>query len=272
MPELPEVETVVRALRPELIGRRIEGAWLDWEGSLKTPSPADFLARIARQSILELDRRAKYIRFRLSEDYLLIHLKMSGRLYVAEAEKSYEADKWVHFRFDLDDGRQLRFSDARKFGTVHLSSQPEQYLGALGPEPLSPDFHLEGFQAALAKHRTAIKPLLLQQGFLAGVGNIYADEALHRAHVAPFRPANSLNAQESAALYAAIRQVLELGIERQGASISWYRQPNGETGSMQDDFWAYDRTGQPCRICGRGQIKKIVLGQRGTHYCPECQR
>lgn len=271
MPELPEVETVVRSIRPDLVGQIIEGVWLDWERALKTPAPVAFVARIRNQTIQAVNRRAKYIVIELSDDYLLLHLKMSGRLYVVAQDAQHESDKWVHFRFQLGNASELRFSDARKFGTVHLTSEPETILGRLGPEPLNADFTLADFAERLRQRRGAIKPLLLNQAFLAGIGNIYADEALHQAHIAPLRTAESLSAEETEALFGAIRGVLEKGIERQGASINWYRQPDGRSGSMQDDFWAYGRDGQNCRTCG-GVIQKRVVGQRGTHFCPSCQK
>lgn len=272
MPELPEVETVVRALQPDLIGRVIESAGLDWANGLVMPDPESFLARVKGQRVVKMERRAKYILIGLDADWLVIHLKMTGRLYIVPDEAITDADRWVHFRFQLDNGHQLRFSDARKLGRVYLTADLAPIVGKLGPEPLSDDFTAESFKALLAKRSGTIKPLLLNQGFIAGIGNIYADEALHRAHLHPLRKSDSLSPQEITNLYEAIRWVLKKGIERQGASIGWYRQPDGSIGRMQDEFFAYDRAGQPCRTCGQGVIEKIVVGQRGTHYCPHCQK
>jgi formamidopyrimidine-DNA glycosylase len=272
MPELPEVETVVRSIRPDLVGRTISGVWLDWEKGLKTPDVSSFHARIAGQSILEVNRRAKYIVIKLSADWLLIHLKMTGRLYVVPNDTVNEADRWMHFRFQLDNAHQLRFSDARKFGTVQLTADLDSIVGHLGPEPLNDDFTLAILQERLSRRSGMMKSLLLNQEFVAGVGNIYADEVLHRAHIHPRRKSDSLTEQEIYDLHASIRWVLEKGIERSGATIGWYRQPDGSLGSMQDDFYAYDRTGEACRTCGQGMIEKIVVGQRGTHYCPACQK
>lgn len=271
MPELPEVETVVRSIRPQLLGKTITNAWLDWERSLVVPDASGFLSRIQNQRVQDVWRRAKYIVIKLSHDYLMIHLKMTGRLYVTENEAQHDADRWVHFRFQFDDGQQLRFSDARKFGRVYLTNDLAPYLGQLGPEPLSDDFSLDWFGAAIRKRKTVVKNLLLNQTFIAGIGNIYADEALHRAHIRPTRKTDTLNATEIADLHEAIRWVLEKGIERQGASIGWYRQPDGTKGSMQDDFFAYGRTGASCRTCQQGIIEKTTVGQRGTHFCPNCQ-
>jgi len=272
MPELPEVETVVRAIRPDLVNRVVQSAWLDWSRALVGMDAANFRGRIAGQRVEDVVRRAKYIVVKLDADWLLIHLKMTGRLYVVPDNTVNEADKWVHFRFQLDNAHQLRFSDARKFGRVYLTSQPEDYLGKLGPEPLEPAFTPAVFAALLAKRKGALKALLLNQEFVAGVGNIYADEALHRAGLAPQRKSDSLNAAEIAALYHAIRDVLVKGIERQGATIGWYRRPDGQKGTMQDAFLVYGRAGQPCLTCEKGEIQRIVIGQRSTHYCPNCQR
>jgi len=272
MPELPEVETVVRGLRPDLLRRSIESAWLDWSRGLVTPDENSFRARIRGQKVLDVQRRAKYIVIRLDADFLMIHLKMTGRLYVVPDASQHESDRWVHFCFQLDNAHQLRFSDSRKFGRVYLTEDAAQFLGKLGPEPLDDDFTAEAFTRMLSRRRARIKPLLMNQAFLAGIGNIYADEALHRAHIAPLRQSDSLGQTEIAALHDAIRYVLNQGIERQGASIGWYRRADGGQGSMQDDFLAYGRTGEPCLTCRQGIIEKIVVGQRGTHYCPRCQK
>jgi formamidopyrimidine-DNA glycosylase len=272
MPELPEVETVVRTLRPALVGRVIQSAWLDWERSLVPMDVPFFLERIRGQRILGVERRAKYIVMPLSQDHLLIHLKMTGRLYVVSDSATHAADRWVHFRFQLEGGEQLRFSDSRKFGRVYLTADPASILGALGPEPLASDFTVTVFADRLKKRAGRIKPLLLNQTFLAGVGNIYADEALHLAKIHPRRGSATLTEGEIAALYGAIRQVLAQGIQAQGASVRWYRTPEGEKGQMQEALLVYDRAGQPCLTCQQGIIQKITLGQRGTHFCPHCQK
>ena len=192
MPELPEVETVVRGLREPLIGRRIQSMWHDWAPTVHSPGAAEFAAHIAGQTIHSVNRRGKYILITLEHDTLVVHLKMSGRLYVTEAESTNEADRWVHVRFDLDDGRQLRFSDLRKFGRVYLTNDLARLLGHLGPEPLSDDFTLSGFRAGLCGRKRAIKAQLLDQEIVAGVGNIYADEALFRAGIHPAAAAGAL--------------------------------------------------------------------------------
>ncbi len=269
MPELPEVETVVRGLREPLVGRRITGMWHDWQRTIHSPAPDEFAARVAGQIVRSLDRRGKYILIHLEHDTLVIHLKMSGRLYVAAADARHAADRWVHVRFDLDQG-QLRFSDVRKFGRVYLTDDVAALLGHLGPEPLGDNFTIAGFRAGLRGRRLAIKARLLQQEFVAGVGNIYADEALFRAGIHPARPAESLTDDEAARLHGTLREALQTGIQHEGASINWYRKPDGDKGSSQNHFFVYGRAEQPCLHCG-AQINKIRVAQRGTHFCPDCQ-
>lgn len=270
MPELPEVETVVRGLREPLIGRRVESMGYNWARTLQTPDAEEFAARIQGQTFRAVNRRAKYILCELDDNVLVVHLKMTGRLYVSDKDAQNEADRWVHFWLDLDGDKQLRFSDSRKFGRVALVDHIDTLAPHLGPEPLTDEFTLKVFRERLARHQKSIKALLLDQAFLAGVGNIYADEALLRSKIHPLRPANSLTRKEAEALHEAIRFVLEAGIEREGASVSWYRKPDGTLGKAQEYLLAYDRAGKPCYICGT-PIEKIRVAQRGTHYCPTCQ-
>jgi len=271
MPELPEVEMVVRGLRPDMLGRTFTGAEVHWPKEIAGHSPQVFAARLAGQRVEALDRRGKYIAFRLTSDYLLVHLKMTGRLYVARPGETVGGDdRWVRVTLPMDDGRELRFSDARKFGRMFLTEQLETVTGALGPEPLAEDFSLEAFQDRIARRAGLIKPLLLNQTFIAGVGNIYADEALWRAQIDPRRKASTLKPEEVAALYAAIQAALRDGITYEGASINWYRKPDGSTGDSQNHFNVYDREDEPCPRCGT-PVRKIWLAQRGTHFCPQCQ-
>jgi len=270
MPELPEVETVVRGLRAPLIGRTITAARCDWPRCLVTPDSLLFAARLPGQTMRAVERRGKYIMIRLDPDTLIIHLKMTGRLYVVPDDAQDYADQWVRCLFQLDNGTQLRFSDARKFGRVYLVDDPSEVVEALGPEPLTEDFTLDAFRARLAGRSGLLKPLLLNQHVIAGLGNIYVDEALYASQLHPLRHANTLTDAELVRLYEAIRAVLRLGVEREGASINWYRKPDGTKGSAQEGLLAYGRTGAPCSRCGH-PIEKIVVGQRGTHYCPVCQ-
>lgn len=268
MPELPEVETVVRSLRAPLIGRTITGVWTDWPKVMRSPSPAEFAARLPGQTFRALNRRAKYIVCQLDHDVLAVHLKMTGRLYIWDNPEP--PDRWVHFRLALNDSRYLCFSDARRFGRVYLAQDIEEIAPDLGPEPLDAAFTAAVLRQQLAGRHKAIKALLLDQSFIAGVGNIYADEALHAAGIHPLRPAHTLTDAEIARLHQAIRRALEQGIAHEGASINWYRKPDGERGESQDYLTVYGRDGQPCLTCGAPLIK-IRVAQRGTHYCPICQ-
>jgi formamidopyrimidine-DNA glycosylase len=270
MPELPEVEIVVRGLRAPLVGRTIQSVWYDWAKVIQTPSPEQFAARIQGQTVRAINRRAKYILCELDHDILAIHLKMTGRLYVVDKSNSQRDDKWVHIRFDLDSNQQLRFSDARKFGRVYLASTIQEIAPSLGPEPLVDEFTVAVLKERLQGRHKQIKALLLDQTFVAGVGNIYADESLHRAGIHPLRAADSLTADEIAQLYETIRLVLNNGIDYEGASINWYRKPDGTQGESQNHFVVYDREGEPCLTCGQ-PIIKIRVAQRGTHFCPNCQ-
>lgn len=272
MPELPEVETTVRGISPHLLNRKITSAWLDWPNALVTPSSEVFLARIQNQKIEKVWRRAKYILIDLESDTLIIHLKMTGRLYVVADHVEDYADRWVHFCFQLDNGHQLRFSDSRKFGRVYLVENAQSIIGDLGPEPLEAGFSLAVFRERMAKRSGKIKPLLLNQQFVAGVGNIYADEALHFARIHPKRNAKSLNDGEIARLWEGIRWALHQGVEREGASVNWYRKPDGTKGNAQNDLRVYGHAGELCPVCHIGVIEKIRVGQRGTHFCPNCQR
>ena len=285
MPELPEVETIVRKLRngepverglppyPTPVGRVITSAWTNWPRAAY-PSGEVITQLLPDHCIESIGRRGKYIVFTLlpcrlvtspaDKQYLLIHLKMSGRLDVLSAETPI--DKHVHFIFTLDNGYQLRFNDARKFGRVYLVSDPAEITGALGPEPLDPAFTLQAFRVLIAAKSGALKPLLLDQTFIAGIGNIYADEALWRAKLHPLRRAGWLKPGEVAALYRSIRAALNDGIKHKGAAIDWVY----PEGNYQDHFRVYGRAGEPCRRC-RTCIRRIVVGQRGTHFCPRCQ-
>jgi formamidopyrimidine-DNA glycosylase len=269
MPELPEVETVVRGLRPTLIGRTVQSVWYDWEKVIKTPSPSDFTARIVGQTFRATRRRAKYILCDLDYDVLLVHLRMTGRLYVSPNDVRSE-DRWVHLRLGLDNGHTLCFSDARRFGRAYLTHDPATVLPQLGPEPLEEAFTPAVLQTQLGKRARAIKPTLLDQSIVAGVGNIYADESLYLAQIHPLRKVSELNDAQITVLHGTIRQVLQAGIDHEGSTIGWYRKPDGERGEAQEYFHVYGRDGQACRVCGT-MISKIWVGQRGTHFCPTCQ-
>lgn len=270
MPELPEVETVVRALRQPLIGRTITGVRNDWPRHIGTPSLDELRVRIHGCRVQTINRRAKYLVFSLTHgETLIAHLKMSGHLSVVNADEP--TDKHVHTVFELDNGQELRFRDIRKFGRVYLVQNPHEILGKLGPEPLESNFTPELLAERLNGRTRAIKPLLLDQERIAGIGNIYADEALFYAKLHPTRPANTLSQPELASLHKAIQKVLNMGIEREGASIELYVKPDGSKGDMQNAVAVFRRTGEPCYECGR-PIDRIVLGGRSTHFCANCQK
>jgi len=276
MPELPEVETIARALRiggrvyPDgsvgqaVQGQIIQSAAVLWPRTVAYPTAAEVEAHLPGQSILQIGRRGKFLVFSLDRDHLLIHLRMSGDLIVEPVDRPLAPHHrfWIGFQ----DGLRLVFNDPRKFGRIWLTRDPENVLGGLGPEPLSPEFTPQEFFTRLQKYHRQLKPLLLDQSFLAGLGNIYSDEALHRARLHPLRLSHTLQQEDAGRLWQAIREVLEEGILKQGSSIDWvYR-----GGDFQDSFRAYQRTGQPCPNCGT-PIERIVVGQRSTHYCPHCQ-
>lgn len=270
MPELPEVETIVRALQrgerggSPLPGLRLQNAVLNWERSLAVPGPEEFLARLPGQQVEGVGRRGKFIQIQLSRDVLLVHLRMSGDLRVEPVERPVQTHDRVLFNFQ--EGLRLAFNDPRKFGRVWLVRDALEVLDGLGPEPLDDAFTAETLAEMLAEHSRQIKPLLLDQGFIAGLGNIYTDEALHLARIHPLRRADTLSREEVTRLHGAIRAVLQEGIRRNGASIDWvYR-----GGDFQNHFRVYQRTGEPCPVCGH-LIERRVVGQRGTHFCPYCQ-
>lgn len=269
MPELPEVETTVRALRRPLVGEVITAVHNTWPRHIATPTLPEMQARLPGRRIEAISRRAKYLVFHLSsEETLIIHLKMTGHLFVTQAESPL--DKHTHTVFSLASGKELRFQDTRKFGRVYLVHDPQEIFSQLGPEPLAESFTVDCLRQQLNGRTRVLKPLLLDQTFVAGIGNIYADEALFYAGLHPQHRADSLTADDIQALHGAIRKVLQLGIEREGASISNYIKPDGSKGDMQNAVAVFRRTGMPCYQCGN-PIQRIVLGGRSTHFCPHCQ-
>lgn len=270
MPELPEVETVVRALRKPLIGQTFTEVRNYWPRHIVTPALPELQRRIHGQQVVAINRRAKYLLFELSaSDTLIIHLKMSGHLAVVD--KDSPADKHAHTIFGLASGQELRFRDTRKFGRVYLVADTQAILGQLGPEPLEADFTPTRLEELFAGRRRVLKPLLLDQTFIAGIGNIYADEALFYAGLHPERKSETLTAVDITRLHAAIQKVLRMGIEREGASIDKYVKPDGSKGDMQNAVAVFRRTGEPCYQCGTA-VSRIVLGGRSTHFCPHCQQ
>lgn len=257
MPELPEVETVVRSLKG-LIGRRI----LNVEVRQKRVVPGD-LSSVQGRKIRAIERRGKFIVFELDRGYLVIHLGMTGKLLT-----NGEITKHTHVIFTLDRGLLL-YTDSRQFGRVEFAEAVPERVGRLGPEPLSVGF--DEFFQALRSRKTQMKALLLNQRFLAGIGNIYADEALFRAGIHPRANSAKVSRDRARKLYSAIQQVLEAAIAAKGSSISDYVDSEGRRGGFQHEHLVYQRTGEPCVRCG-AKIKRTLVSQRGTHYCAKCQR
>jgi formamidopyrimidine-DNA glycosylase len=281
MPELPEVETIARELRPLAQGATITSFWTDWPRAIKHPvEDGRFAAEVAGREILDVTRRGKWLVLPLSgEGVLAIQVKMTGQVFVLPT--ATPRDRHVHLVFALADGRELLIRDVRKFARVALYRRDEagralaadedtDVFDQLGPEPLADDFTIARFRKLVRGRRARLKPLLTDQAFLAGVGNIYADEALWRAKLHPLRSAATLKPDDERRLYRAVREVLAEGIENRGASVDDYTAPDGD-GEMQFHLDVYQRTGLPCHRCGR-PIRRFVLGIRATHFCSWCQR
>lgn len=264
MPELPEVETIRRDLEPLVRNRAIKAVRANKAGRVLRGLGAKGLEKAIRGKKIErVERRGKYLIFKLDPGgCLLVHLGMTGKILKVP-------DRFVKVEFQLDNGKSFYFSDIRMFGrVVYFDHYP---VLKLGPEPLTDDFTAERFGEMLRHRKTNIKNLLLDQKLLAGVGNIYASEALYRAGIAPRRKAGSLKKEEIAKLHKAIRQVLSEGIRHRGTTISDYQDTQGRSGGYQHRLRVYGRTGEPCVKC-KAPLKRIVIGQRSTFYCPRCQK
>ncbi|MCV0403911.1 MAG: bifunctional DNA-formamidopyrimidine glycosylase/DNA-(apurinic or apyrimidinic site) lyase [Chloroflexi bacterium] len=295
MPELPEVETVARDLQRWVAGATIAGAEVRWARTIRHPQPPErFEAEIAGATIRRVDRRAKTVLLHLEDGRVMtVALRMTGALIVAPAGTG--EDPYARVVFRLADGRELRYRDVRKFGRIGLwpggglrsigagrgarsrriaegttTYRIGEVFSGHGPEPLSRSFTVERFAERLARRSAKLKSLLLDQSFIAGVGNIYADEALWRAHLHPLRRADTLGERDVRRLHRAVRQVLREGIANRGASFSDYVGADGEPGANAERLAVYRRTGEPCLRCGR-RIERVVVGQRSTHFCPRCQ-
>ncbi len=274
MPEMPEVETVRRSLEKYLIGRVIHKIELLAPKFIRYPSPGEFLERVPGTSFKFLDRRGKYLILGLSSGArLVVHLKMAGRLLYTPAGEPYH--KHTHVVFHLDNGDHLRYVDLRHFGGLFLIDPDNRGLPAglagLGPEPLTAAFTPEYLRSALSQRRTRIKPLLLDQSVIAGLGNIYADECLSIAGIHPERTASSLTAQEVGRLHRAICQVLEHSINQGGTTFATYVDADGKKGRFGENLRVYGRGGQPCPDCGR-PVERLKIGSRSAHFCPSCQK
>ena len=248
---------------------------MHWERTLGGASARSFHRAVVDARIARVWRRAKFLVFDLERagaiaGWLVGHLRMTGRVHVERA--SWDPGPYVRVSLALDRGRRLHFIDVRKFGRLQFVEDLGAVFADLGPEPLGAEFTAEWFHAALRGRRRMLKPLLLDQTFLAGLGNIYVDEALHEARLHPLRSAATLRRDAVLRLHAAIRRTLAAAIEREGSSFdTFYRTPEGQPGSYQHQFRVYGRTGRPCPVCAR-PIHKLVVAQRGTHVCAGCQR
>ena len=312
MPELPEVEFTARQLRHAIVGATIQDAQVFWERTIGHPELPDFLAEIAGRDILAVRRRGKFLVLDLSGDLILtIHRRMTGNLLllppgweIDTSLREIDAIAWntrgpaIHrvgaqfiaasdpkgrnelrpyeygrASFNLADGRRLLYTDPRKFGRIELWPREleAEALEGLGPEPLSDEFTVEGLARSLSMRKGAIKQALLNQEIIAGLGNIYADEALYYAAIHPLRSAYSLSPGEIRLLHEGIVSVLTLGIEHGGTSFSEYRDLWGEAGENYNHVRVYQQEGKPCKRCGQ-IIERIVVAQRGTHFCPGCQK
>lgn len=274
MPELPEVETIVRELLAnQLIGKRISSISVHWERIVETPKVAQFIKDLQNETILDVKRRGKYIVFILSRSTLLVHLRMTGRFQFIN--KNMPINKNEHVRLTFSDGTGLRYEDPRKFGRWSLWTDATEKMNELGIEPLSTDFTVRTFKDILQTHSSQIKPFLLNQKYIAGLGNIYVDEALWEAKIHPQRLTNSLSHSETSLLHKAIINVLNRGIENLGTSLGTgkgnYVSVTGKRGGNQYQLKVFRQQGQKCSRCGHAIIKTVVA-QRGTHLCPNCQK
>ncbi len=273
MPELPEVETIRQGLEERVKGKRIEKVLIKNEKPIKLPSPTEFVKRIEGKVIGEIRRRGKYLILSLdSKDNLVIHLKLTGRLLYSQ--KREEPD-YTRIIFIFQDQTQLSFTDIRGFGGLWLASDEELGMVAslqnLGPEPLEKDFTVNRFKELLKGKRGRIKPLLMDQTFIAGIGNIYAQEALFLAGIHPKRSPSSLIDKEIESLYNNLLSVLQEAISYGGSSVDAYVDLNGKKGSYESHLRVYGRAGKDCSRCG-AVIERVKMAGRGTYFCPHCQK
>jgi len=267
MPELPEVETIKNELLPHVLGHKILGVDVNWNKMVKQPSVPDFKALVKGSKITSITRRGKYLFFHLDNgDVLIMHMKMTGSLLINPSD-----GKFARAVFHLDKGVELHFRDPRKFGKMWLDKNDNAVVNELGPEPLDADFTVKTLADILRRRTAPVKPVLLDQTIIAGIGNMYADEALFESRIHPMRPANSLTPAEVKKLYDAIKLVLRKALERGGASVRNYIRPDGGPGTAHDEFNVAHGVGKDCPRCG-GPIERIVVRGRGTYICPKCQK
>ncbi|MCB7069317.1 DNA-formamidopyrimidine glycosylase [Caldibacillus sp. 210928-DFI.2.22] len=274
MPELPEVETIKRTLEAIVLGKTIEDVKVFWPKIIKNPPDVEeFIVLLKGQTIRTMGRRGKFLIFYMNDVALVSHLRMEGKYGLYPKEEPF--DKHTHVIFSFTDGTELRYRDVRKFGTMHIFPIGEEMnhlpLSQLGPEPFAKEFTTAYFAKSLAKTARMIKPVLLDQTIVTGLGNIYVDEALYRAKIHPERLANSLSKSEVKRLIEAIIATLTDAVEKGGSTIRSYVNSQGQIGMFQLELNAYAQEGKPCKNCGT-PIEKIKVGGRGTHFCPNCQK
>jgi len=265
MPELPEVETIKNELAPHIIGHTITAVTLFDDKIVRQPQPEEFCSRLIGQKITGVERRGKYLFFGLtSGESLIIHLKMTGSLWLNPP------DRFIRAILHLDGGIKIYFRDPRKFGVMWLVKDKNAVASKLGPEPLEAGFTAKTLAKALSGRTAPIKALLCDQSFIAGIGNMYADEALFLAKIHPLRPGGSLSPKDLKRLYQAIRQVLYAAINDKGASVDTYFRPSGEIGTAHFQFRVAHGRGKSCPICG-AHLERIPVRNRGSYFCPRCQ-
>lgn len=274
MPELPEVETIVADLRPHLVGRTIVRCELAFPTIVRHPEPEQFIDAVAGMRIEAVDRRGKYILLRLQQGVsLVVHLGMTGQLRLVDPMAPLA--KHTHAVFVLDDGKHLRYRDPRRFGRLLLGTEEDllssRKMPRLGPEPIDPAFAAEELYRRLKKRRAPLKAVLLDQGAVAGVGNIYADESLYRARLRPSRIASTVSRKSAQRLHDSLRESLVMAIANRGSSVDTYRDAWGEIGGQQERLLVYGRAGEPCFSCGR-PLSAIRIAGRTTVFCRHCQR
>lgn len=295
MPELPEVETIAGDLNKKVAGKTIKRVWFDAPRMIKYPkNPRDFERDIKNTKILEVRRRAKYIKMFLDKDRaLLIHPKMTGHILLGTWNLKHgtksgkkiwvspddgaindKVNSYIHFIFYLDDGSMMAMSDVRKFGTLRLGRMEEienlKEIKNLGPEPLGSNFKVDDFIGLLHLTKRKIKQVLIDPSVIVGIGNIYSDEVLWDAKIYPLTPANEISKKKSKTLFGSIQKILKKSIKLRGTSMSDYRDTNGEKGGYYAERLIYHREGEKCLRCG-SIVKRIKIGGRSAHYCPKCQ-
>jgi formamidopyrimidine-DNA glycosylase len=270
LPELPEVETTINDLKPFVIGKRIDNVDVFWGGTIAQPSPGAFRKGLIGREVISITRRGKNLVFELDNGtFLIIHMRMTGSILLRP--NTAEPEKSIRVIIYLNDGNAIYFRDIRRFGKMWLVKDKNSVIGKLGPEPLEADFTPQVLATILDNRKVAIKGLLLDQTLIAGIGNMYADEALYAARIHPLRPGNSLTRIEIKRLHEAIQKVLKQGIRNKGASTETYIRPGGVKGEAQLQFQVAHQKGKECPVCG-GPIERIEVHQRGTFFCPECQK